>query len=410
MTSLAIVACCSCTGGSGPARAGMANSDSGRPATNLTNLLWRREVVFDEATRLYSKMVTLFFDPKTGRQVTGINLVLLSRFSDGLAVAQEVDDGPYGYVDQAGHAVIAFRYCYAEPFNDGRAVVTIKMGDDQSRVHGLIDRAGKWIVQPGLYDKLGMYRDGCCPFKIGKLWGLLDGNGKIIVRPQYKYTRYGQPTFHAGLAAFWDKAGRLVYIDSKGRTKFVAPSGTLCAYEFNNDRAMVEIAGGRQVSRQDASDGSGPDGTFSGAKFGYIDLVGRLIIAPAYSAAGPFSEGLAPVSPGSIYPFQDDTEPMAIGSPSNEKELWGFIDVSGNIAIPFTFARVGSFSEGLARVRKGGRWGYIDKKGHTVVPCEYEWARDFRNGFAEVWCDDKVVYIDRTGRIVVHTDLSTVTF
>lgn len=44
----------------------------------------------------------------------------------------------------------------------------------------------------------------------------------------------------------------------------------------------------------------------------------------------------------------------------------------GNVVAPTIYEDVGSFSEGLACVKKDGKIGYIDKSGEVVIPFEYE--------------------------------------
>ncbi|MFA4987238.1 MAG: WG repeat-containing protein, partial [Candidatus Brocadiia bacterium] len=123
-----------------------------------------------------------------------------------------------------------------------------------------------------------------------------------------------------------------------------------------------------------------------------------------FNAIGVFSEGLCPVRIGS---------------------RWGFIDLTGALAIPAEFAGVSHFSEGLcaagARLPPGNEmdagkstnfgsqdWsetpkGYIDASGKFVVAPKYSIAGDFRGGIAKVSTspagtkDVAYKYIDKTG-------------
>ena len=85
---------------------------------------------------------------------------------------------------------------------------------------------------------------------------------------------------------------------------------------------------------------------------------------------------------------------------------WGFINETGELAIPHEYEQVLPFSEGLAAVRKDGKWGYIDKTGAVIVPFAYDRANDFKEGLALVsdWgtqYKDKYGFIDKTGKIVI---------
>ncbi|MDJ1500031.1 WG repeat-containing protein [Xanthocytophaga agilis] len=80
-------------------------------------------------------------------------------------------------------------------------------------------------------------------------------------------------------------------------------------------------------------------------------------------------------------------------------ELWGFIDLQGELVIPAQFKQAGPFSEGLAPVRSQGRYGYIDVQGKYVIPPIYDYAVPFANGRAVVYKNEKKYLIDAAGRI-----------
>ncbi len=45
------------------------------------------------------------------------------------------------------------------------------------------------------------------------------------------------------------------------------------------------------------------------------------------------------------------------------KGVWGYLDVYGNVAIPFKYEQVCAFSHGVATVKLDGKWGLIDSEG-----------------------------------------------
>lgn len=97
----------------------------------------------------------------------------------------------------------------------------------------------------------------------------------------------------------------------------------------------------------------GPDG-----KVGFKDENGEVIIPCQYSMAhsSGFKEGLCAVKKSS--------SPVA---------LWGFIDTTGRLVIPYKFTSVyDGFSEGLCGVMYGLslKHGYIDKSGKVVIRIE----------------------------------------
>ena len=93
-------------------------------------------------------------------------------------------------------------------------------------------------------------------------------------------------------------------------------------------------------------------------------------------------------------------------------ETSGFIDLEGNIVVPFDYEYCGTFSEGLADVRKNGLIGFVNKNGKLVIPCKYENLYNgcgFREWLVGVSVDgglpgildDEWGYIDQNGNIII---------
>jgi hypothetical protein len=63
------------------------------------------------------------------------------------------------------------------------------------------------------------------------------------------------------------------------------------------------------------------------------------------------------------------------------------------------------FSEGLARVRRGGKFGFINKTGAMVTRPQFFGAQDFSEGFAVVMDENyKYSFIDTKGNRAVASD------
>ncbi|MEG0513581.1 MAG: WG repeat-containing protein, partial [Clostridia bacterium] len=80
-----------------------------------------------------------------------------------------------------------------------------------------------------------------------------------------------------------------------------------------------------------------------------------------------------------------------------------YIDLDGQIAIDCSlhdYIAIGSFSEGFARYRKDGKFGYIDVSGSIAIEAKWTQATDFINGIAWVEFDDLKGCIDKHGHIV----------
>lgn len=167
-------------------------------------------------------------------------------------------------------------------------------------------------------------------------------------------------------------------------------------------------------------------------KRGFIDVTGRVVIAPQFSEAyGDFSEGLALVKCETSWCFIDETGKIALrpncyyahsfhgglaavnvgGTASRlqtvEGGLWGFIGRDGRYVVNPQYDSVDDVSEGMARVHTTGLWGYIDSTGREVIAPSYTHAGDFGNGLAPVSISgpvggDNYIFIDRKGRTAMR--------
>ena len=96
-----------------------------------------------------------------------------------------------------------------------------------------------------------------------------------------------------------------------------------------------------------------------------------------------------------------------------ENDLWGFIDIHGNIICEPEYTDIGAdlygdcvteCTGGLYAVAQGERWGFINNKGETVIECKYHILSDedkprFVNGYARVYDDMfHAGYIDTYGK------------
>lgn len=118
-------------------------------------------------------------------------------------------------------------------------------------------------------------------------------------------------------------------------------------------------------------------------RWGYIDMTGKVAIDFKYQGAQDFSEGLAAVR-------------------QRTHDAWGFIDRSGKTAITPQFAGVGRFSEGLCPAQLGEVWGFIDTEGEWAIDARFAEVRGFSDGLAPAREDGKWGYIDTTGQWVIY--------
>ena len=133
-------------------------------------------------------------------------------------------------------------------------------------------------------------------------------------------------------------------------------------------------------------------------RVGYIDASGNIAIPPSTKwwhtrvANQYFLEALEPTNiRRTVWRTNGD---------------WGYMDPHGNFAIEPQFSYAQPFSEGLAAVRdpsskSRGKYGYIDHTGKYVIPPQFDEAFAFSEGFAGVCVSNLWGYIDKRGAFVI---------
>ncbi|MBQ7219495.1 MAG: WG repeat-containing protein [Synergistaceae bacterium] len=199
------------------------------------------------------------------------------------------------------------------------------------------------IVIPYAYQEARDFHEGLAAVKSQDRWGYIDYLGRIAIPFVHRVPEAGD--FSDGFAFVGDH-----YIDYEGRAAFSRVD------EDTDEVTERFFTNGLPFSE-------GLAAVQSGGQWGYIDLMGNYVIAPAFQRAGSFSDGLAPAM---------------------SKGLWGYINVRGVFVIEPKFTRAREFHEGLAAVYVNGRWGYINKEGKFAVRPGYYEAGDFAGGLAAV--------------------------
>ena len=125
-----------------------------------------------------------------------------------------------------------------------------------------------------------------------------------------------------------------------------------------------------------------------GENWGFVNTSGVWVIPPSFWRVEPFSEGLAAVTHGIESEFST-----------------GYVDREGKeiIRFPRGLAKAGRFSDGLAAIRErgsntAGKMGYIDTTGAIVIPATFAHADDFHGGLAAVIFDGQCYVADEEGK------------
>ena len=121
-------------------------------------------------------------------------------------------EGNWGYVDANGKLVVSCQWNDVENFSDGLAKV--KVEEDK---YDFIDTTGKIIInhnQLAQYDKVSSFCCGFAAVKKDGLWGFIDHNGELKIKPIYKSVE----NFYAGIAVAKDENEQVSLIDTNGNT------------------------------------------------------------------------------------------------------------------------------------------------------------------------------------------------
>lgn len=217
------------------------------------------------------------------------------------SVARFCEGGRWGFLDLAGTVVIPPTFAHAQPFRNGlcavqvgkdawriidrtghttcdevfhelsafganglaRATLWKKAGNE--RLHGFVDRTGRWVIEPRFRDARPFGDSPATAASVdGALYGLIDARGRWVLEPRYPRI----DAFNAdGLAFFdepdaWDNGHG--YLDAQGK---------------------VAVRGGRHLSRNMACGvaANSYDGT------SYLAADGTLLPAPPLSYGADFS-------------------------------------------------------------------------------------------------------------------------
>lgn len=291
---------------------------------------------------------------------------------DGRGVENATIGGKWGYVDRHGKVVLAIDLDYAGPFRGGLALVRQSATSQRDAFHGFIDRSGRRVFAVPEAENRLLVCDFCCDrarfYELGSggerhLAGFLGPTGKVIVQPTLRKAS----DFCEGVAAVVTDDNRCGYINVDGHL-VLDVTGRFDRYDdFHEGLAAVR----------------------KGAKAGFIDRWGKLVIPMQFADATQFSDGVAAIRLG---------------------EKWGYIDRGGHVIISARFAAAGLFRDGLARVARssGGRgffdWGFIDKGGGYVVVPRFDEATDMWEGVAVVYRSRRYGLFNTNGDVVLEPE------
>ncbi|WP_414833143.1 WG repeat-containing protein [Afifella sp. YEN Y35] len=103
---------------------------------------------------------------------------------------------------------------------------------------------------------------------------------------------------------------------------------------------------------------------------------------------------------GCFHSFHEGLALVPTG-PLDGAPVYGYLDHDGNMAIAPRFTEAAPFANGLAAVKLDGKWGYVDKSGAFAIEPQYDAAHSFNAaGVAIVEKEEAVSLIDKAGTVV----------
>ncbi len=303
-----------------------------------------------------------FQDIREKRAIAPDDHFAFDPFSEGLLLTKH--HLRWGYRDASGKMVISAQFKDAHPFREHRAAV-MQFIKKRGYLWGFIDPAGKTVIRPQFHH-VRNFSEGLAAVEIGRgkraRWGFVDLSGNMAIPARFR----DAIEFSEGLAGA-RRERDYGYIDHRG--EYVIPPRFDQVFDFSDGRARVS----------------------NGVRFGYIDKTGNIVIPIRYSRARDFAEERAAVF---VYGENCADSYSDVSIEFEHRGRWGYIDLIGKLVIPGKYTTAEDFSEGLAAVT-GSSASYIDKQGNSIIVTS-PYHGSFYQGLARIGYRYKT-YIDKTG-------------
>ncbi len=271
-------------------------------------------------------------------------------------------DSLYGYIDKEGALKIPFQYSDAFPFAKG--IAKVEVNGNQA----FINEQGAYIIQP-CKSNISFFNDSLLIFEENELLGLMRKNCSVVVPAIYGVI--GELSSNRALVAIDDQVG---YIDGAGKVvielKYQYFPNCSKRGTFRSNYAVVMKDGKYGAIHEQGKTALGFNQTgigeiksltafLKGSLWGYKDLTGKVLIAPAYDYAESFQNGIAVVE---IAGKQ------------------GVIDSKGVYLLPANYSVVSRLTNDMLLVSEGNVVGIFSNQGKEIVPMRY---RRITQGSAE---------------------------
>jgi hypothetical protein len=365
---------------------------------------------FDWAARFHGERARVAFAGKfgfidrAGRVVVPLAYDMIGPLRHG--VAEVLVGDKVGLVDADGFEVLAPRFGRVTVLSADRFLVAeapFRHGADwfrfsnwfalddidsglikPTRNWGLIDRAGRWIIEPGLDEVRLFSRDEPDRFfaRRGIHWRLMRTDGQPAVDAEVE-----GPCSPCGPIAFVKIGAKWGAIDRDG--KVVVPPQFDWILAFCDDLAVVAVDG-----RQ-----------------GAVDREGRLVVPAVFRSIGAFEKGRARATTMAGDEIWIDRTGAIIGRQQEcpdgrhiERRGGGvqIVDRGGRPIGEAVFKWAHFACDAPILVETGERqWNFVDAAGHLIADRDFEVAYSFRNGIAVGYLDGRMKVIDERGAVLM---------
>jgi hypothetical protein len=277
------------------------------------------------------------------------------RFSENTAPVKVSDK--YGFIDQEGHFIIEAQYDDAEPFTNGFAKIKVE------KSWGIINVNNDIILEP-IYDSINPYGLNYYLIETNGKKGLCDKNFDFIFEPFYTDIHIIDDEYY-----ITRNNDSMEIFDSKGKK---AISGTFQDIDVYQEKHMAYLKKNEKWAIYDLKNKEYTSNfdfdeiqykyldqhiTIKDNKYGIIDDKGTILIENKYD--------YLETEDGKTYSYK-------------ENDLYGYLDLSGNIIIPAKYKNAKAFEEGLAKVYTeidGVNYiGFINEDDETVIDFKYRLA------------------------------------
>lgn len=185
-----------------------------------------------------------------------------------------------GFFDSKGNPVGKFgNRCFK--FSDGIASVSSWKKPAQ-----FIDKTGKVLFEVD-GESVTPYKDGYCVIRKNEKCGVIDKAGKFVIEPKYDWLKILGENRFAGYSREINTIKNVEIVDSSGKIVFKLPANTTSILEYSD--GLIPFSEGGIPDFVNVRPGSG-------AKWGYLDSAGKVVIAPRFFSAQPFVNGYAQVA------------------------------------------------------------------------------------------------------------------